>query len=229
MSNSNNSCVSLPPLPTPPVIHLPFGGQISAMADFSVGTPSNCTMTFNLLAQITPVLGSMGCLLGLLQAVGGIKSAITGDFSTLEKGLATLVNCLVGAVAPIVPFAQMLLDIINLIISFLQCFVTELQSIAQIEAGIDLSAAQGDASLMAALTCAQQNASSAITNLGNGIQGLQPLLTVIEGLASIAGTSFTLNIAPPSQGASTLQVVDQLQTTITDLQQIVQTLQQIIG
>jgi hypothetical protein len=226
MSNTSTPvCIPIPTLPSPPTIDLPLGGSLSAMADFSVGVPTNCTMTFNLLAQVTPVIGSLSCLLGILKVIGGLKAALgpPPDPSQIASALQQVAQCVSVALAPAVPFGKFIVDLLKLIISFLSCFIDELKSIASIQAGIDLNAAKGDPALTAALQCAQQNATTSMNNLNTGIQGLQPLISLMGALAQAASvpmTSFT--IAPPPAGASLQDAILHLQSTIDTLQQIAQ-------
>src|SRR4029453_17343833 len=57
--------VSLPE-PSPITINLPTGGSLKAITDISKAIPNDCSMTFNLMVQIAPLLASMDCLLKIL-------------------------------------------------------------------------------------------------------------------------------------------------------------------
>src|SRR5580698_4799074 len=111
-------CVKLQPL-TPISVSLPLGGSLSAMADFSLGTPSNCTMTFNLLLQVTPMLASIACLIKILAVVGALKDVFTSlpfpDLTKLFKAIDEAVECIAHVTVPIIPFVLTIIDILKLI------------------------------------------------------------------------------------------------------------------
>jgi hypothetical protein len=220
-------CVSLPTL-TPLSVSLPLGGSLSAMGDFSVGTPSNCTMTFNLLVQVTPMLASIACLIKILGVIGALKDVFsslpTPDLGKLFSAIEAATECIVDVAVPIIPFVQTIIDILKLIVAFLTCFVDELTSIVNIQLSINLDAAQGDPALLAALQCAQQNATTSMNNLNAGIAGLQPLIAIIGTLASIAGVPLNLSLTPPPAGSDPLAAIAHLKATVDNINQIVQSL-----
>jgi hypothetical protein len=230
MSNGTPAAMQCPLLPklSPVSVSLPLGGSLSAMGDFSVGTPSNCTMTFNLLVQITPMLASIACLIKILGVVGALKDVFsslpTPDLGKLFSAIDAAVECIADVTVPIIPFVQTIIDILKLIVSFLTCFIDELTSIANIQVGIDLNAAQGDPDLLAALQCAQANAQTSMDNLNNGIAGLQPLISMVSTLAGIAGVQINLALAPPPAGSNPLEAIAHLKATVDNLNQIVQSL-----
>jgi hypothetical protein len=228
MSNSTPGalpCVTLPQL-QPISVSLPLGGSLSAMADFSVGAPNNCTMTFNLLLQVTPVLASIACLIKIIGVVAALKdlASVPPNPVPLLKALEQAAECIASVAVPIIPFALCIIDILKLIVSFLTCFIDELTSIALLQASINIDAAQGDPNLVAALQCAQQNAETSMSNLTAGIQGLQPLIALIGTLAGIAGLSINVSLAPPPAGSDPLAAIAHLKATVDNLNQIVQSL-----
>src|SRR5277367_4799481 len=123
MSNSTPGglpCVTLPKLQQLSV-SLPLGGSLSAMADFSVGTPNNCTMTFNLLLQVTPVLASIACLIKIIGVVAALKdlASVPPNPVPLLSALEEAAECIASVAVPIIPFALCIIDILKLIVSFL--------------------------------------------------------------------------------------------------------------
>jgi hypothetical protein len=58
-------CIELPNLP-PMKITLPFGVELNAVADFSKGPPSNCTLIQSLMVQLAPALAGMACIFKML-------------------------------------------------------------------------------------------------------------------------------------------------------------------
>ena len=61
-----NLCPKLPEVSDDLQITLPFGGAMKAIRDISQGIPNDCTMTFNLLTQLQPLLGGMDSVLKML-------------------------------------------------------------------------------------------------------------------------------------------------------------------
>ena len=55
------------PKPQPLKVRLPNGGTFTAIADLSKGIPNDCSLSANLLLQISPFLASIECLLKVLR------------------------------------------------------------------------------------------------------------------------------------------------------------------
>src|ERR1700683_549995 len=70
--------------PSPLKITLPTGGTLSAFSDLSKGIPSDCSLTFSLMLQIAPFLGSIECLLKVLGLIGPLVESVKGVFDLLK-------------------------------------------------------------------------------------------------------------------------------------------------
>src|ERR1700733_14336463 len=69
-------CIDLSlPKPSIPTLTLPIGGQLSGMADFTRGIPTECSMNFSLVLQLAPMMASMECLLKILQFFSDLINA----------------------------------------------------------------------------------------------------------------------------------------------------------
>src|SRR5438552_3762190 len=78
--------ISLPP-PRPIKVSLPGGGTLSSFSDLSKGVPTDCAMTFSLLMQIGPFLGSIECLvkvLKLVQTVVDVLKSVSSPFDLVS-------------------------------------------------------------------------------------------------------------------------------------------------
>jgi hypothetical protein len=187
MSDTQNiPCIELPNLP-PMNITLPFGVQLSAVADFSKGPPSNCTLIQSLMVQLSPALAGMACIFKMLNVFVEL-SKITNPLNVpsgivnVAKAAAELAECFLFP-AQIV---CMIVGILNMIISFLLCIIEAVESLLNFRLGIDFSLTAGNPTLLASLTCAQNNADASSAQLMQALQLIEPLLAVIQPILSLA-------------------------------------------
>jgi hypothetical protein len=233
MADGNSiPCVELPKVSIPNLTLL-GGAELNGFLDFSQGAPTDCKLTFNLMLQLAPLLASMACLLKVLDVIGKLKNFVEAvpSLNPIEIGkavpeLVTAINKLSGCIPG---FPQFQIDIVfmikgmlSLIINFLNCFISQLESIIKFQVSIDLTAAEGNPVLLDTLLCAQSNAKTSMDNLMLSLQPVQPLLSVVTTVASIAQLPISL---PKLSDISANQ--DQAQT-ITTLKQSIASIKQVI-
>jgi hypothetical protein len=210
-------------------VTLPFG-ELKAFRDFTQGLPTDCTMTFNLLLQIQPLLASMACLLKILNVIGKLKEFFDAVPSPTEMaskavGVVTAITDL-GVCLPPGIFLSLFLtikEILQIIINFLLCLISQLESILKFQAGIDFGAAEGNPTLTATLQCAQENAQRSAEHLAASIGPIQPLLDMVSMIAGIVGLSITL---PPL--SATFQPGADMAEGVTKLKESVEMLKQVV-
>jgi hypothetical protein len=223
-------CVEFPQVSADLKITLPFG-ELKAYRDFAAGMPTDCNLTFNLLVQISPLLASMACLLKILNVIGSLKEfleafpnipAVPAKAAKVVAAIGDMSTCL-----PPLLFPNLFItikDILLLIINFLLCLISQLESILKFQLSIDLSSAEGNPALTASLKCAQANAQTAAEHLAASIGPLQPLLDMVSMIAGIVG----LNIAIPplgatlAPGADLAEGVEKLKQSVEQLKQVVE-------
>src|SRR5947209_17721958 len=101
MSASSLPCVPLPDVPSEIKVKLPFG-ELKGLHDFSQGIPSDCTVTFNLLLQLPPLLASLTCPLRVLNVIAKLKDLasaktppdIISALPALAKAIDEMADCL---------------------------------------------------------------------------------------------------------------------------------------
>jgi hypothetical protein len=216
------ACVKLPKIPAIPSITLLGGAELKGVLDFSQGTPTDCKLTFNLLLQLSPLLASMACLLKVLNVIGKLQDFLgafpnLADAATKAKpvldAITELSMCIPALVLP--QMALMVKGMLSLIINFLSCFLSQLDSIIRFQATIDLKAAEGNPVLFEALICARNNAQTSMENLMLSIQPLQPILGMIKAVAGIAKLPITLpDFSSVSAGQDQMQVIASLRQGI---------------
>jgi hypothetical protein len=186
-------CPAVPKIPKIPDINILGMADLKGFLDFSVGSPRDCTLTINLLLQLAPLLASMTCLLRILAVIKAmekfVKNPLTETSELLDK-IGKMAPCFL-ALTPI-NIAITIKGILQLIISFVSCFLEQLDSLISFQATIDLNSANGNPALQASLECATENAQNSMDNLMLSLEPLQPLLEMITSLSGIAGFDLKL-------------------------------------
>src|SRR5262245_49188877 len=156
-------CVELKPLGDIPDIKLLGGVDLKAFVDIAAGPPTDCKLSFNLMIQLAPLLASMACLFKILEVLGKIKDFAEAtknlDVQKLTETVPKLVDAVVkleGCIPPLqLPrLALMLKGMLQLVINFLSCFLTQLNSLIEFRASLDFDAAEGNPILKESLMCA---------------------------------------------------------------------------
>jgi hypothetical protein len=217
-------CPAVPKIPKIPNINILGLVELKGFLDFSVGSPRDCTVAINLMVQLAPLLASMTCLLRILAVIKAmekfVKNPLTETSELLEK-IADMAKCF-GALIPL-NIAITLKGILSLIISFLSCFLEQLDSLISFQAKIDLDSANGNPVLRASLECAKENAQNSMDNLMLSLEPLHPLLEMITSLSGVAGFDLKL----PS--VSNLSVEKDQTKVIENLKQAVATVKDAIN
>lgn len=204
---------------------LPMGGTLQGMADFTRGIPTDCSMNLNLMLQLAPMMASMECLLKILKFVGAIVeilksfnpvTAVADVLSAAED----LAKCL-EIVIPLGPICTFVKDLLLLISTMILCVVKELDSILKILGGLQLqisiAEANGNSDLLAALTCAQQNAQTSAKGAMQSMQPIIVLLSLAGTFIELAGTPVNVPAIPSVVPADDLEA---MQTLLDDLGEV---------
>jgi hypothetical protein len=213
-------------------IQLPTGSKLSAIADVSKGVPTDCALTFSLLIQLAPLLGSMECLFKVLKLLKPLIDVINGlplppvkALADFAKAAADLAPCLlVPTPASLIPFIR---DILCLVLKVLKCFLGQMGTLLEVMSGlslkIDLARAAGNAALLSALECAQENVQTSMAHL---TQSVAPLSVIFELIGPLMGIAGIQPIQLPGLGGG--RDVAALRQTIATLQGVVGTIQQVV-
>jgi len=214
-------------------VQLPTGGALQSMADISKGIPTDCSMTFSLMIQIAPFLGSIQCLLNILKLLKPLIDIVkslpgippVAAIAEFGEAAAALAPCLlIPTPAGIIPFVR---DLLCLILKVLECFLSQVDSLIKImePISLQLTAAQqsGNSELIAMLQCAQNNAEIQAGQVMNSLGPVGMLLQVAGTLFSIAGVPA---ITLPSLGSSS--DVAALKAAIQPIKTVVSTIQGIV-
>lgn len=232
-------CIEIKPLGDLPSIPLPAGAQINPFIELGGPQPTDCKLSFNLLLQLGPLFASMGCLLKILNVLGKLMEfvqAVPGVVTNPTK-LATTIGELVPAITDalkcfpplaIPDFLEMIKQIILLILSYLACFLEQVDSILKFKATLDFDSAADNPALTDALNCASASADAAMDNLMKSLQPIQPILNVVGIVAGMAGQSLTLPdfnaISASASGSSIETTVASLESAIDGLRGVVASL-----
>ena len=218
------------PAPKPLKLQVPGGGTIKAVNDLSQGIPNDCTMGFNLMLQLGPLLGALDCPLKILALLEPLISVITdlpkpptpAVLKKITKAAEALAPCFL-AVTPVGMF-PVVKDILCLIRAVLLCVLQQIKSIRDLMQGLSLrlEEAVGNDDLLAQLQCAQDNADNAVTNMTQAIEPITALLVVVGPLLKIAQLpEIKLEIEGSPKGAEGLtKVVDTLQAVVDTIDEV---------
>ena len=233
MADGNSiPCVELPKVSIPNLTLL-GGAELNGFLDFSQGAPTDCKLTFNLMLQLAPLLASMACLLKILNVIGKLQAFVEAAKPPFLKLVDTIPELLIAIgelkdCIPALAIPQMLLMIkgmLSLIINFLNCFISQLESIIKFQVSIDLTAAEGNPVLLDTLLCAQSNAKTSMDNLMLSLQPVQPLLNMVTMVASIAGQSIGLpKLSDISANQDQAQTITTLKQSIASIKQVIDSL-----
>jgi hypothetical protein len=220
------------PKPTKLKIALPTGGSLSAITDVSKGIPNDCSLTFSLLLQIAPLLGSIECLIRvlkllkplieLLKALPLPSPKLIADFVKAAEGVAECL--LVPTPLRMIPFVR---DILCLVLKVLKCLIGQLKTILGVMQGltikINAATEAGNSELLAALQCSMDNAQTAAGHLTNSVEPIGLILELVEPFMEIAGIS---PIKLPKMGSQ--NDLNALNSALQALQSVVATLQVVV-
>ena len=234
-------CIEVPK-PDPLTIKLPFGGELKSMVDPSLGPPTDCTLAHSLMLQITPMLASMACLFKVLNVIASMQkffdSKTPPDLISNAGGVADAIKQMAGCLDIVlgpIPIVCMVVGILKLILAYINCMIEAVESLLNFQLGIDLNAANGNPVLLESLICAQNNANASMASMNQGMQGIQPLIQLVNMCLSIVGQE---EITLPDMSASTptaaelLEGADPLEPikAVRDvLQTVLETLEPICG
>jgi hypothetical protein len=224
------SSPQLPALSSPlPSIPLLGGATINAFVDVAGAPPTDGKLNFNLLVQLGPLFASMACLFKILNVMGAMQDFVKNPLNVpagikLGEAITAVLQCVPAL--QILSLIEMLKGIILTIVSFIDCVLEQVDSVLKFQASLDFQSAQGNPTLTNALTAAQNNANTALSNTMSSLQPLQPLMQVINMIASVAGQSLTLpSFSSVSSDASQIaSTVDTLKNAVDSLKSIVQSL-----
>jgi hypothetical protein len=225
-------CTELKPLGDIPKIELLGGVELKAFVDIAAGPATDCKLTFNLLLQLAPLLASMACLFKILNVITKIEEFATAatklpDVSKILEAVPNLVGAIDDLKGCIPPFQIpqvfiMVKMMIQLVLRFLSCFLTQLDSLLEFRASIDLDSAEGNPVLREALTCAQNSADAAQANLLKSLEPLAPVMKIVGLLAGIVGLPLEIpNFASMSAGADVTATIGSVKQAVNTLQQVV--------
>ncbi len=229
------SCTDLAlPLPTPMKVELPFGGSMNALVDMSKSIPTDCSMNFNLMLQMAPLLAALECpmkILKLLKPLIDIVQAIPSlDPIKIGKSMPEFVDAAVDVSACFVALAKvpiMVMDLLRLIRSVLNCLLGQLRTLRDLMNGLALrfGEADGNPDLRATLECAQENAAKQAEALTSSIDPIAGVLALVTTIAGLAGMELDISLetggAPPESAEELDAVIAVLQAAVDAITAIV--------
>lgn len=228
------------PKPKLPEIRLPTGGSLKGVADLSKGIPSDCSLNFNLIVQLGPILANLKCLVGVLRLVKPLTDVVgslgpppdpiklpkaIGEFLEAAKDLAP---CLLAPTpAAMLPFVK---DILLLVLRLLGCLLQALESTAKLLGRLELriasARASGNTALLESLECAKENA---ITSAQGAMQGIEPIAILLDlagpfmGIAGVEPIKLP-SLASPEDAAALNEAIAGLRQVVVALRTIVDAL-----
>ena len=217
-----------------PSIQLPNGPVIKAVADFTKGIPDECSMNFNLILQLGPIMASIECLMRVLALIKPLtdllKALTSADLLTAAQVLPDfiaaadkLLNCL-GLINPLNLLA-FIRDILMLIAKLLRCLVEQLRSVLDLttKLAINIKTAEenGDTATKEALECAMENADITTEGLLASVESLAAILALVGPFLDMAGQSIELpKMSTGEDTASLYETLDTLEAVATGLEEL---------
>ncbi len=172
-----------------PSVTLPLAGKLEGAADFTIATPSDCSLSFSLLAQLTPLLANLKCVANILGVVVALKKFATNPLTKgpdLIQAIDEAKDCLAPFLIPQFCIALSIYNVLELVVKILGCLIEQLDSLVTFKAKFDWDAAQSDPLLTASLACAKSNVENSMKNLEKSLKSINLTLEILQGLASLA-------------------------------------------
>lgn len=224
--------LSLPP-PKKLTVQLPTGLNLSSIADAGKNIPNDCSLSFSLMLQLAPLMGSMECVLKILKLLKPLSDAVTSPPPTpalikeIVEATAELAPCfLMITPAGMIPFVR---DLLCLILKVLNCLIGQLQTMLDFMSGLAIKLKKAEAKTppdqeqIESLKCAQENVLTTAGHLMKGVEPLQTLLDLAGPFMSIAGVA---EIKLPA--IADAEDTEQLKQAIDSIKQVTDTVQQIV-
>ena len=228
-TNISVPCPEFPPVSADLKVTLPFG-ELKAFRDFTLSLPTDCNLSFNLLLQIQPLLASMACMLKILNVIAAMKEffeafpdllkvgAKAGD---MVKAITDLGVCLPPGL--FVSLALTIKGILQIILAFLGCLISQLESILKFQASLDFKSAEGNPTLTATLNCAKEGAQLTADHLMASLGPIEPMMQMVGMISEIVGLDITLpsTSAIFTPGAEMAEGIGKLRETVTQMKLVI--------
>jgi hypothetical protein len=207
------------PMPKPLKVTLPSGGSMNALVDMSKGIPNDCSMNFNLLLQMAPLLAAMECPMRVLKLIKPLIEIIQNLPVPPPKAVTDFVEAateVLPCIATIAAIPAFVKDLLCLVRSVLSCLLGQLRTARDLMNGISvrMAAAEGNPDLLATLQCAQDNASASMQSLTQAIEPIAGVLALVGTVASVAGLSLDIALTPPDGPPEDLAAFDAIIATL---------------
>ncbi len=229
------SCADLAlPMPSPMKVELPFGGSINALVDTSKGIPNDCSMNYNLMLQMAPLLAALSCPMKILKLlkplIDIIKAVPSLDPIKIGEAMPEFTEAAIEVMACFTAFAKvplMVMDLLKLIRSVLNCLLGQLRTIRNAMNGLALRMgdAEGRPELRNQLECAQKNLATQAEAMTSSIDPIAGVLALVTTVAGLAGMQLDITLetggAPPEDTEALDAIIVVLETAVTAITAIV--------
>jgi hypothetical protein len=228
------------PQPQKAPLCLPFGGQMQGFVDPSKAHPDDCSLTFSLLAQLSPLLASLGCfvkvlklLKPLIDIIGGLTNpadagkiaAAIPDFTQAASDIAGCFLALTGGVPLFIR------DVLLTIARLLKCVAGQLSSAAALMNGVTLkiqtAEVAGNQAMLRSLNCAKDNALTQANAAIGSMDMIAAVMSLLEPLLSLAPGVPSLSLPTIGNAQDAFEVEQAAHTMLslaTSLEQIAKVL-----
>lgn len=217
-------------LPKPLEITLPFGGSVKAFVDTSKGIPNDCSMTFNLMLQIAPLLAALECPMKILKLLEPLVDVIKGLPTPPVEAIKKFGDAAIDLAPCFAAFAGiplMVMDLLRLIRAVLNCLLGQLRSVRNLMNGLALrlGEAEGRPELREQIECAQKNAAAQAAMLTSSIDPVAGVIGLMKTMLGIAGIDLDLDLdtggVPPEDTEALDSVIAVLETAVQAIDAIV--------
>ena len=165
-----------------PNFTLPMGLDLKGMANLAVAAPTNCAVSFNLLAQITPFLANLKCVVEILGIVVALKDFATNPLSNgpgLIEAIKKAEDCLMPIMLPHICVAVSVYGALGLVKNCIDCFIELLDSLINFRLKIDLESAEGNPVLEASIECAQKHYEASRNSVKASFESVKVVLEIV--------------------------------------------------
>jgi len=217
-------------------IRFPGGVEIAALHSEVSKLQNSCSMSLNLLKAVQPIMVPLKPIFDIIDTLSAVLNCITAvPKAIIELDPSEITGCLeelgirVGALLELLPSMSvplMLLDIFDMLITFLSCLVAQMEDLVSQLEDVAHRAARadiiGDGNLRELVRCKEDDVRSIQANADDALRALGTIFAMINTMLGLLGMEPMpdVNDLVPAGAVEPIETIGHIRTGIEKLQEI---------